>query len=62
LSQKVGIYGWIKEEHLDIPPVGDSGKRFLVLAQQGMLPPKMMALMANQSRNSENQNISCTKR
>ena len=36
LAQKVGIYGWIKEEHLDIAPVGDSGKRFLVLAQQGM--------------------------
>lgn len=37
LAQKVSIYGWIKEEHLDIPPVGDSGKRFLVLAQQGKL-------------------------
>jgi hypothetical protein len=36
LAQKVSIYGWIKEEHLDIPAVGDSGKRFLVLAQQGM--------------------------
>jgi hypothetical protein len=35
LAQKVSIYGWIKEEHLDIPPVGDSGKRFLILAQQG---------------------------
>jgi hypothetical protein len=35
LAQKVSIYGWVKEEHLDIEPVGDSGKRFLVLAQQG---------------------------
>jgi hypothetical protein len=35
LAQKVSIYGWLKEEHLDIPPVGDSGKRFLILAQQG---------------------------
>lgn len=35
LAQKVSIYGWIKEEHLEIPPVGDSGKRFLILAQQG---------------------------
>jgi hypothetical protein len=35
LAQKIGIYGWVKEEHLDIQPVGDSGKRFLVLAQQG---------------------------
>lgn len=35
LAQKVSIYGWVKEEHLDILPVGDSGKRFLILAQQG---------------------------
>lgn len=37
LAQKVSIYGWIKEQHLDITPVGDSGKRFLVLAQAGTL-------------------------
>lgn len=37
LAQKVSIYGWIREEHLDIQPVGESGKRFLILAQQGML-------------------------
>jgi len=37
LAQKVGIYGWVKEEHLDIQPVGDSGKRFLILAQQGKI-------------------------
>lgn len=35
LAQKISIYGWVTEEHLDIPPVGDSGKRFLILAQQG---------------------------
>lgn len=35
LAQKVSIYGWVKEDHLDIPPVGESGKRFLILAQQG---------------------------
>ena len=35
LAQKISIYGWIKEEHLEIPAVGDSGKRFLILAQQG---------------------------
>lgn len=35
LSQKVRIYGWIEEEHLDIPPVGENGRRFLNLAQQG---------------------------
>jgi hypothetical protein len=36
LAQKIRIYGWIKEEHLDITPVGESGRRFLVLAQQGL--------------------------
>lgn len=35
LAQKVSIYGWVQEEHLDIQPVGSSGKRFLILAQQG---------------------------
>lgn len=37
LAQKVRIYGWITEEHLDISPVGDNGRRFLTLAQQGKL-------------------------
>lgn len=35
LGQKVRIYGWVQEEHLDIPPVGSNGRRFLILAQQG---------------------------
>lgn len=35
LGQKVRIYGWIEEPHLDIPPVEESGRRFLSLAQQG---------------------------
>jgi len=35
LAQKVRIYGWVREEHLDITPIGDSGRRFLTLAQQG---------------------------
>jgi hypothetical protein len=44
LAQKVSIYGWVREEHLDITPVGDSGKRFLVLAQQGNLFPVRKSL------------------
>lgn len=35
VAQKIKIYSWVREEHLDIPPVGDSGKKFLRLAQQG---------------------------
>lgn len=36
VAQKIKIYGWVREEHLDIAPVpGESGKRFLRLAQQG---------------------------
>ena len=40
LAQKVRIYGWITEEHLDIHPVGDGGRRFLTLAQQELLKIK----------------------
>ncbi|KAK4134050.1 hypothetical protein BT67DRAFT_306412 [Trichocladium antarcticum] len=40
LAQKIGIYSWVKEEHLDIPPVSESGKRFLKLAQQELLKIK----------------------
>ncbi|KAH6646166.1 hypothetical protein BKA67DRAFT_525981 [Truncatella angustata] len=37
LTQKINIYGWVREAHLDIAPVSDSGKRFLTLAQQELL-------------------------
>ncbi|SMR43369.1 unnamed protein product [Zymoseptoria tritici ST99CH_1E4] len=37
IAQKIKIYGWISEEHLDIKPVGDKGKKFLTLAQQELL-------------------------
>ncbi|KAF3940362.1 hypothetical protein ABW19_dt0202387 [Dactylella cylindrospora] len=37
LSQKVSIYGWVREEHLDIKPVGESGRKFLSLACQELL-------------------------
>lgn len=40
LAQKVRIYGWVKEEHLDIQAVGDKGKKFLHLAQQELLKIK----------------------
>lgn len=37
IAQKLRIYGWIQEEHLDINPVGDKGRKFLTLAQQELL-------------------------
>ncbi|EWC48970.1 hypothetical protein DRE_00275 [Drechslerella stenobrocha 248] len=37
LSQKVKIYGWVREEHLDIEAVGESGRKFLSLACQEIL-------------------------
>ncbi|KAH7171011.1 hypothetical protein EDB81DRAFT_909716 [Dactylonectria macrodidyma] len=40
VTQKINIYGWVREDHLDIPPVGDSGRRFLKLAQQELLKIK----------------------
>ncbi|KAL1954348.1 hypothetical protein VTO42DRAFT_1375 [Malbranchea cinnamomea] len=40
LAQKIRIYSWIREEHLDIPPLGSNGRRFLALAQQELLKIK----------------------
>ncbi|KAK8196732.1 hypothetical protein M8818_006899 [Zalaria obscura] len=37
IAQKLRIYGWIKEEHLDMAPVGEKGRKFLLLAQQELL-------------------------
>ena len=37
IAQKITIYGWINEEHLDIKPTTDKGRKFLVLAQQELL-------------------------
>ncbi|KAL8932299.1 MAG: hypothetical protein Q9211_006394, partial [Gyalolechia sp. 1 TL-2023] len=41
LGQKVRIYRWVQEEHLDIPPLGDNGRRFMLFAQQQLLKIKM---------------------
>ena len=40
LAQKVRIYKWVREEHLDIKDVGDKGRKFLALAQQELLKIK----------------------
>ena len=40
LAQKIRIYSWVREEHLDIAPVGPNGERFLRLAQQELLKIK----------------------
>jgi hypothetical protein len=34
LSQRIALFGWIEEEHLDIPE-GEGSKGFLMFAQQG---------------------------
>lgn len=34
LAQKIRIYRWLREEHLDMQPFGDKGRKFLTLAQQ----------------------------
>ena len=39
LAQKIGIYQWVREEHLDLKPSGESGRRFLNLAQLGEHTP-----------------------
>lgn len=63
LAQKVRIYGWVKEEHLDIAPIGEKGKRFMDLAQKGSskLSPAEAALIVH-NRTRENQELSGTKR
>lgn len=63
LAQKVSIYGWVREEHLDIPAVTDSGKRFLALAEQGQCHGhEDLAADANPSRTLENQVLQGTSR
>jgi hypothetical protein len=37
IAQKIKIYGWIREEHLDIKPLGPKGEKFFTLAQQELL-------------------------
>jgi hypothetical protein len=37
IAQKIRIYGWISEEHLDIKPITEKGRKFLALAQQELL-------------------------
>ena len=36
LSQRIALFGWLEEKHLDIP-TGDDSKGFMVFAQQGSL-------------------------
>ncbi|KAI9890711.1 MAG: hypothetical protein M1814_003641 [Vezdaea aestivalis] len=40
LAQKVQIYGWVQDKHLDIPPISNNSKKFLILAQQELLKIK----------------------
>jgi len=50
LAQKIRIYSWVREEHLDIPPVSSGGRRFLNLAQQGKpLYPPYFPFLSNQA-------------
>jgi len=37
IAQKIRIYGWIREEHLDLAPMSEKGRKFLLLAQQELL-------------------------
>ncbi|KAL9016351.1 MAG: hypothetical protein Q9185_006297 [Variospora sp. 1 TL-2023] len=41
LGQKVRIYRWVQEEHLDIPSLDDNGRRFMSFAQQQLLKVKL---------------------
>lgn len=64
LAQKIQIYSWTKEEHLDIPPVENSGKRFLKLAQDGkpFLTCDGLRLTNSLRRDKENKLVPCAER
>lgn len=65
LSQKVQIYQWVREEHLDLKPVSDSGRRFLTLAQQGVYRSGTRFVRNQRSciaRAHQNQLLPCTTR
>ena len=59
LAQKVNIYSWVREEHLDIPPVSDSGKRFLKLAQQGLSLVLSTVTVLTRPRTTQDQVLPC---
>jgi len=61
LAQKINIYGWVKEDHLDIPPVSESGKRFLKLAQQGRWSPYRSQTLVNLYRTPQDQIVQGSK-
>lgn len=37
LSQRIALFGWLEEKHLDIPE-GEGSKGFLMFAEQGKDP------------------------
>lgn len=37
IALKMRLYGWIQEEHLEIDPINDKGRKFLTLAQKELL-------------------------
>lgn len=39
LSQRIALFGWIQEKHLDLPE-GEGGAGFLLFAQQGNISEK----------------------
>jgi len=60
LAQKVSIYGWVKETHLDITPVGEGGKKFLILAQQGehyLIDRPALCNLLSHDRTRKDQNV-----
>jgi Rab5 GDP/GTP exchange factor len=64
LAQKVRIYGWVREEHLDIKPIGEKGRKFMTLAQQGLSKHHkcFTGFLPDSSRAAEDQKLSSTTR
>ncbi len=67
LSQRIALFGWIEEKHLDVPE-GEGSKGFLEFAQQGIhsLPLAFSGSISMGSyvvnRNSQNQSLQSATR
>jgi hypothetical protein len=63
LSQRIALFGWIEEKHLDLPE-GEGSAGFLMFAQQGQLflPHRLVCAIDKSTRTSQDQPLQSTSR
>lgn len=47
LSQRIALFGWVQEKHLDLPE-GEGSAGFLKFAQQGNISEKFVSIYINE--------------